>query len=166
MLTEQRGRRCARAELDQRDPSDARLYEMETQFLDARLRGLQRRLDDLVRSADDPSGRTSNEEAAAPRAVVADARRREAELLLELRAVPEREQRHLECLLGDRLRTADRLTSGRSNLAVQRGQCDDACWNANLERQTLAKILRDWWRWLRTRTAEGIDGTTASWTGR
>jgi hypothetical protein len=165
VLTEQRGRRCARAELDQRDPSDARLYEMEAQFLDARLRALQRRLHDLARSAD-LSGQTSNEEAAAWRAMVADARRREAEILLELRAAPEREQRHLECLLGDRLRIADRLTSCRSSLATQRGQCDGACWNANLERQTLAKILRDWWRWLRTRPAEGVDGETTSWTDR
>ncbi|MGQ9503070.1 MAG: hypothetical protein ACUVSB_13545 [Anaerolineae bacterium] len=102
---------------------------------------------------------------AAPRAVMAAARRREAEILLDLRAAPEREQRHLECLLGDRLRMADRRAASRSNLAVQRGQCDDACWNANLERQTLAQILRDWWRWLRKQTDEGIDGTTRSWTG-
>ena len=155
MLTEQRGRICVRADLAQHDPRDARLKQIETEFLEERVRTLRRVLDTQSRRTDAVGGDASG--TAATRRDVLMARRREVQILEDLLHAPERQHRHLECVLGDRLRHADQSVSQMSSLVSFKGRCDEVCWNAKMERQVVAKILADWWRWLRRRAADEVD---------
>jgi len=135
-----------RSELTQRDASEVRWYDMETEFLQQREQRLQVEMDEMVR-------RSVEEESAAVRHISnrnhhLGLLQREAELASELLKAAERKHSHLECIIGTRLRQADRQLADVLGNNPEASACDDRCRAVQRERQALIRLLDEWWQWL------------------
>jgi hypothetical protein len=129
-----------------RGPADGEWYKAETVFLEERVRSLnnclESRLGSISGGGDDASPWAG---AAYEQLSICQG---EAELVLDLLHAPERHDRGLEHVLGQRLLHVNEGALDAVRTRGNKGGCDDACRQVKREQTVLNKLLGEWWHWL------------------
>ena len=130
----------------QRGPSDGEWYQAETVFLQQRVRSLNDCLQSsLASNAGDGDDASPWAEAAYEQLAVCQL---EAELVLELLHAPERHDRGLEPILGQRLLRVNEQVMDAVRTGAAKRVCAEACQQVKREQTVLNKLLGEWWHWL------------------